>query len=127
MGYRLLADGVVVAHLGFVAFVVLGALLAFRWPKVLWLHLPALAWGAFIEFSGGICPLTPLENHLRALGGEAGYQASFIEHYLLPILYPAALTREVQVLLGSLLVLTNVALYGLLWHRARRRRGGGQP
>jgi hypothetical protein len=121
VGYRLLADGVVIVHLGFVLFAVFGALAAFRWPKVIWLHLPALAWGAFIEFSGRICPLTPLENWLRAKGGEAGYETGFIEQYLIPILYPANLTSSTQIVLGTLLVLINAALYGFLWRHLRRR------
>lgn len=127
MGYRLLADGVVLIHLGFVAFAVFGALSAFRWPKLIWLHLPALVWAAAIEFSGRICPLTPLENWLRIKGGEAGYGTSFIEQYLLPVLYPAALTETTQLILGTLLVLINAALYGLLLRHFRRRHRGGQP
>ncbi len=125
MGYRLLADGVVVVHLCFVAYVVLGALLAFRWPKLVWLHLPALLWGIWIEFSGRICPLTPLENWLRQKGGEAGYSTSFIEQYVIPMLYPADLTASTQWLLGTLLVLINAALYGLLMRHNRRRQQGG--
>ena len=121
MAYRLLADTVVVVHLGFVLFAVFGALLAFRWPKIIWLHLPALVWAAYIEFSGRICPLTPLENWLRRQGGDTGYTSSFIEQYLLPILYPANLTANTQIILGSLLVLLNVALYGLLLRRLRGR------
>jgi hypothetical protein len=121
VGYRLLADAVVVVHLGFVLFALLGALLAFRWRKVIWLHLPALFWGAYVEFTGRICPLTPLENWLRRQGGEAGYSTSFVEQYLLPILYPANLTADTQLVLGTLLVLVNVALYGLLLRRGKQR------
>ena len=124
MGYRLLADAVVVVHLGFVLFALLGALLAFRWRKVIWLQLPALFWGAYVEFTGRICPLTPLENWLRRQGGEAGYSTSFVEQYLLPILYPANLTADTQLVLGTLLVLVNVALYGLLLRRGRQREAG---
>jgi hypothetical protein len=123
VGYRLLADAVVVVHLGFVLFALLGALLAFRWPRTVWLHLPALVWGAYIEFSGSVCPLTPLENWLRRQGGDAGYTSSFIEQYLLPVLYPANLTTNTQLVLGGLLVLVNVALYGLLLRKLRRRQG----
>jgi hypothetical protein len=121
MLWRLLADAVLVLHLLFVAFAVAGGLLALRWRWMPWLHLPALAWGATVEFTGRICPLTPLENALRAAGGEAGYQGGFIEHYLLPLLYPAALTRELQWTLGTGLVLFNLLVYGLLWWRRRRR------
>ena len=124
MTASLLADLVVVLHLAFVAFVMLGALLALRWLWVLWLHLPAAIWGAYVEFSGSICPLTPLENRLRAAAGEAGYEGGFVEQYLIPVLYPAGLTSDIQVLLGTLVVLVNGALYGLLW---RRRRERGSP
>ena len=117
---RLLADAVLLLHLLFVAFVVAGGLLAWRWRWMPWLHLPALAWAAWIEFSGSICPLTPLENALRRAGGEAGYPGGFIEHYLLPLLYPAALTRELQWTLGAGLLLFNAAVYLLWWWRRRR-------
>lgn len=121
MLWRLLADAVLVLHLLFVAFAVMGGLLALRWRWMPWLHLPALAWGATVEFTGWICPLTPLENALRQAGGQAGYQGGFIEHYLVPLLYPAALTRELQWTLGTGLVLFNLLVYGLLWWRRRRR------
>ena len=120
MWNRLLADGVLLLHLVFVLFVVAGGLLAFRWRWMPWLHLPALAWGGWIEFSGAICPLTPLENALRRAGGEAGYAGGFVEHYLLPVLYPAALTREIQWMLGMGLLLFNAAVYAVLWRRRRR-------
>lgn len=117
---RLLADAVVLLHLAFVAFAVGGGLLALRWRWLPWLHLPALGWAAFVEFSGRICPLTPLENFLREAGGSAGYPGGFVEHYLLPVLYPAGLTRDAQWLLGGGLVLFNVLVYFLLWRRRRR-------
>jgi hypothetical protein len=117
--YRALADGVVLVHLGFVAFVVFGALLAFRWPGAALVHLPAAGWGTYVEFSGKICPLTPLENWLRVKAGGSAYEQSFIEEYLIPVLYPANLTADTQILLGSLVVLINVALYGLVWRRWR--------
>jgi hypothetical protein len=120
MFYRFLADLVVVLHLGFVLFVVFGGLLALRWPRAAWFHLPAALWGAGIEFVQGICPLTPLENHLRNLGGEAGYAGGFVEHYLLPVLYPAGLSQNVQWGLGIFVVLLNVAIYTIVW----RRRAG---
>ena len=122
MLWRLMADAVLLLHLLFVVFAVLGGLLALRWRWVPWLHLPALAWGATVEFTGWICPLTPLENLLRRAGGEAGYAGGFIEHYLLPLLYPAALTRDVQWLLGGGLVLFNLVVYLALWRRRRRLR-----
>lgn len=120
MIYRFLAGCVVAFHLGFVLFVVLGGLLALRWPRVAWLHLPAAVWGAFVEFSSVICPLTPLENRLRRLGGEDGYSGGFIAHYMIPVLYPSGLTRGTQIVLGVFVVLLNVTVYAILW---RRRRG----
>lgn len=122
MIWRLLADLLVAFHLGFVLFVVLGGLLGLRWPRAVWLHLPAVLWGAGIEFVHGICPLTPLENHLRALGGEAGYSGDFVEHYLLPVLYPAGLTQKTQLVLGSFVVVLNVVVYAVIWWRWRRKR-----
>ena len=120
MAYRLMADITVGVHLLFVLFVVAGGLLVLRWPRVAWLHLPAAAWGAGIEFAGGVCPLTPLENWLRARGGGAVYASSFVERYLLPILYPEALTRDVQLVLGGLVLAINVAIYALVVRRRRR-------
>ena len=120
MTYRILADLVVGVHALFVAFVVVGGLLALRWPWVAALHLPAAVWGALIEFRGWICPLTPVENSLRAAAGEAGDQGGFIEHYLLPVLYPAGLTRGVQLALGSVVIVVNLVVYGFLLARRRR-------
>lgn len=126
MFLRLLADVVVVFHLVFVAFAVAGGLLALRWRWMPWLHLPVLGWAALVEFTGWICPLTPLENHLRAAGGAAGYAGGFIEHYLLPMLYPAGLTRELQWVLGGGLLAFNAVVYAvLLWRGRRRRRANG--
>jgi hypothetical protein len=120
--YRLLADAVVVLHFAFVLFVVFGGLLALRWPRALWLHAPAAVWGALIEFAGWICPLTPLENELRRRGGEAGYTGGFIEHYVLPILYPAQLTRATQLVLGALVLAINVTVYAIVIARRRKQR-----
>jgi hypothetical protein len=117
---RVLADAVVVLHLAFVAFALAGGLLALRWRWMPLVHLPALAWAAFVEFSGTVCPLTPLENALRVAGGMAGYQGGFVEHYLLPMLYPAELTRTVQVVLGAGLVAFNALAYFLVGRRRRR-------
>jgi hypothetical protein len=110
--YDLLADLVVFIHLSFVLFAVLGALLVIWWRKVLWLHLPAVVWAAWIEFSGKICPLTPLENWLRIRGGGSGYGGDFVGHYLMPILYPSGLTRKVQFILGGVVVAVNLIIYG---------------
>ncbi len=116
------ADLVVVAHLLFVVFVVAGGLLLLRWPGLIWLHLPAVAWGVYIEFSGGICPLTPLENQLRLEAGQDAYSGGFVEHYLLPILYPENLTLGVQQVLGTLVILVNLTIYAWVFRVLRQRR-----
>jgi hypothetical protein len=121
MGYRILADLVVGVHALFVGFVVAGGLLALRWPWVVAAHLPAAAWGAMIELRGWICPLTPLEKSLRAAAGQAGYPGGFIEHYVLPVLYPAGLTRGVQLGLASLVIAVNLLVYGMVLQRRRAR------
>lgn len=120
MLYPLLADAVLLFHLAFILFVVFGALLLRRFPRLIWLHLPAVIWAGLIELIGLVCPLTPLENHLRRLGGETGYSGGFIEHYLLPIIYPPGLTREMQVGLGIAVLVINVVAYALFHCRARR-------
>ena len=117
MIYRLLADLVFLAHLAFVVFVVLGGIAVWWRPKLAWLHLPAVAWGALIEFAGWICPLTPWEQSLRRLAGEQGYSGGFVEHYLFPLLYPEGLTRDVQIVLGVLVLVINVAAYLLIFRR----------
>jgi len=118
----LIADLLVLLHLLFVAFVMAGGFLLLRWPKLAWLHLPAALWGAYIEFSGGICPLTPLENRLRAQGGGSAYSGGFVEHYLLPILYPAELTTTMQQTLGWTVLIVNGTAYALAWRAWRRSR-----
>jgi hypothetical protein len=120
MAYSLLADLVLAVHLGFVLFVVLGGLLALRRPRAAWVHVPAALWGAWIELAGGICPLTPLENELRRRAGEVGYTGGFVEHYLLPVVYPPGLTSRTQVVLGALVIVVNGVVYGLVWRRLRR-------
>lgn len=117
----ILADVLVLLHLLFVVFVMTGGFLLVRWPRLLWLHLPAAAWGAFIEFSGGICPLTPLENDLRVLGGGSAYSGDFVERYLLPLLYPAQLTPALQQVLGALVVGVNLLAYALAYRAWQRR------
>ena len=119
----LLADLVVGAHFLFVLFVVLGGLLVLRWPKVAYLHIPAAVWGAAIEFAGWICPLTPLENWLRRQAGDVDYSGGFIEHYVLPILYPSALSRDIQLLLGFLVIAVNLTIYGYVLRRGRGEAG----
>jgi hypothetical protein len=126
MLYRTLADLTVLAHGAFIVFVVLGGFLVLRWRRVAWIHLPCAFWGALIEFQGWICPLTPLENRFRQLAGEIGYAGGFIEHYLIPVIYPTGLTREVQYALGAFVILMNIVAYGLvLRQRARHARTGG--
>jgi len=120
--YRTLADLVLVVHLAFVLFVVLGGLLVLKWPRLAWLHVPTAVWGVLIEYKGWICPLTPLENSFRARGGGAGYSGGFIEHYIQPLLYPAGLTRGTQIVFGSLALLVNLTAYGVVI--ARRSRSG---
>jgi hypothetical protein len=122
--YSVLAAAVVVAHVAFVLFASLGALLVVRWPRVAWLHLPAVAWAAFVELSGRLCPLTPLENTLRQRAGLDAYSSDFIARYVFPVLYPNGLTRDAQIVLGVAVLAINVAVYAwLLLARARRRRG----
>jgi hypothetical protein len=120
--YRILADLVVGLHFVFVVFVVAGGLLVLRWPKLAYAHIPAAAWGAAIEFAGWICPLTPLENALRRQAGESGYLTGFIEHYLLPVLYPSALTREIQLLLGVVVIAVNLTVYLYVFRQRQKAR-----
>lgn len=128
MVFRVLADATVLLHLAFVSFVVFGGLLVARWTAVAWVHLPAAAWGAWVEFAGWVCPLTPLENWLRTQAGGPAYTASFIEHYLLPLLYPASLSRELQYVLGALVLAVNAVVYALvLRRRARAKRSLREP
>lgn len=122
MRFKLLADAIVLVHLAFIVFVVGGGFLAWRFRPAVLAHLPALAWGIWIEVSGWICPLTPLENHFRALAGEAGYRGGFIEHYLIPVIYPPGLTRGIQWTLAAVLIALNLVAYGGLLIRRRRRR-----
>ena len=117
----LLADAVVLLHFGFIAFVAVGAVLLWRWPRLVWLHLPALVWAAWVTLTGAECPLTPLELGLRADAGLQGYSGGFIEHHLIPLIYPPGLTRTTQTLIGAVLVLANVVGYGL-WLRSQWRR-----
>jgi hypothetical protein len=120
MIYRLAADLVLIVHLAFVVLVVLGGVLVLRWPRFMWVHVPALLWGMAIEFIGFVCPLTPLENRLRERAGEATYEGGFIEHYITSLLYPDGLTREIQILLGVLVLISNVAIYGYLFVLRKR-------
>jgi hypothetical protein len=120
MLFRWLATLVLVAHALSIAFIVLGGLLAWRWRRMAWLHVPFATWGVLVEYRGWVCPLTPLENYFRQRAGAAGYPESFLEHYLLPWIYPAGLTPHIQLLLGTLVLVVNLAVYGALAWRGTR-------
>jgi hypothetical protein len=122
MVYQLAADAVVFLHLVFILFVVLGGVLVLRWRWLMILHLPAVTWGAVVELLHLYCPLTPLENALRERAGAQGYRGDFIEHYLVPLIYPSGLTPQIQVWLGVTVVLINLGGYGALAIRGWRRR-----
>lgn len=122
--YALLADAVLLLHFAFVAFALLGGLLALRCPKILWLHLPALLWGLLVEWADRVCPLTPLENHLRMQAGKTSYEGGFIEHWLAALLYPQNMTIELRYALGLVLAVLNIAVYAsaaAAWRKTRRR------
>ncbi|MDH3209041.1 MAG: DUF2784 domain-containing protein [Burkholderiaceae bacterium] len=122
MLFRLAADAVLMAHLAFILFAVLGATMTARRHWIVFIHLPAALWGVFVELTGRTCPLTYLENHLRIRAGQSGYTDSFIEHYLLAIIYPTGLTREIQFTLAGVVFVINVAIYGWLLYRRRTSR-----
>ena len=122
VAYRVLADATVVLHLAFVLFVIAGAFLAIRWPRVAFAHIPAAAWGAWVELAGWICPLTPMENWLREQAGQAVYTTSFVDRYVMPVLYPPALSREIQWGLGVFVLAINAGAYLLVLHRWKRRQ-----
>lgn len=116
MLYRIAADALLIIHMAFIVFVVIGGVIALFRPRVAWVHVPAAVWGATVELGRFYCPLTPWEIRLRQLGGEAGYSGSFIEHYLLPILYPPGLTPTIQIWLGIAVLAINLPVYAwLLW------------
>jgi hypothetical protein len=122
MTYRITADLVLATHLIFIVFVVLGGLLALRYQWIILVHIPAAIWGAFVEINGRICPLTTWENQLRQSAGDSGYADSFVEHYLLPVIYPAGLTRSTQIWIAGLVIVVNVVIYGWLVYRLKRSR-----
>ncbi|HJU23391.1 MAG TPA: DUF2784 domain-containing protein [Casimicrobiaceae bacterium] len=124
---RFAADAVLIAHLAFIAFVMAGALLAFRWRAVLAAHVPAVAWAIFVEATGTICPLTYVENAFRAAAGASGYSNDFVEHYLLGAIYPAGLTRDVQFAVAAIVIVVNAVIYLALWRTRRRRRAPRTP
>ena len=122
MLYRIAADTVLLVHFAFILAVIFGGLPALRWPRSMWLHLPVLAWGAGIELAGAVCPLTTLENRFRVLAGEQGYAGGFVEHYIVPIIYPPALTRELQFVMAGAVLGFNALVYGWIAFRWRRGR-----
>ena len=122
MGWRLAADATLLVHFAFILFVIFGALLLFRFPRMVWVHLPAAIWGAYVELAGKICPLTILENVFRSAAGQSGYSESFIEHYIFPVVYPAGLTRTIQLTLGVAVLLINLGLYACWLLRRRKTR-----
>ena len=121
MTARFTADAVVLLHLAFILFVAVGGLFVLRWPKLAWAHLPAVVWGALIELAGWICPLTPLENRLRTAANDVAYTGGFIDRYIIPIVYPAGLTRGMQLGLAAAVVIVNLIFYGTLMIRRKRR------
>lgn len=128
MLFRVAADFVLTLHLGFIAFVVLGGLAVLRYHWVVYVHIPAAVWGAFVEISGRICPLTTWENSFRRSAGESGYADSFVEHYLLPVIYPTGLTRSIQFWLAGFVIVANALIYGWLiyrWSKSRARERTG--
>ncbi len=113
MFFALAADLLIIVHLGFIGFVMLGGFMLLKWRWLIFVHLPAVLWGVLLEFQGWICPLTPLEQALRRMSGQQGYTGGFIQHYILPVIYPPALNEDIQLILGILLILINVIIY--LW------------
>ncbi|MDP4185387.1 MAG: DUF2784 domain-containing protein [Bacteroidota bacterium] len=122
MIYRILADIIVMIHLGFILFVMLGGLLVLKYPRVVWVHLPLMIWGAVVEFFNIICPLTPLENYLRELGGGERYHSDFVEKYIIPVIYPEGLTIRIQFILGCLVVFINLIFYSIVIYRYFKKR-----
>ena len=121
MPFGIFADIVVLIHLAFVIYAALGGLL-FSWrPWFIWLHVPAFLWAVWIEFTGGICPLTHLENWLRIKAGQGSYESDFVANYILPLLYPVGLTRNLQIIMAILIIVINVAIYGLIFYKRSRR------
>ena len=122
MIYRVAADFVLVTHFAFIVLVVAGGLMVFRYAWFVWIHLPAACWGAFVELTGRICPLTTLENYLRVNAGQEGYADSFVEHYILPVIYPAGLTRNIQLVLAGTVIAVNVIIYATILLRKKRQK-----
>lgn len=122
MGYRLAADTMMIAHLLYIVFVIVGGFLAFRARRVLWLHVPAVLWAIYVQYVGRVCPLTTWEKGFRDLAGEAGYEGGFVEHYIVPIIYPPDMPVAMHLVLGTLVILINAGVYAALIAHARRGR-----
>ncbi len=118
--YLWLANLIIVIHFLFIVFVLFGGLLVLRWPKLIWLHLPAIVWGFLVELNGWLCPLTPWENQFRQLAGKLVYEGDFIGEYLIPLIYPVNLTREMQFMFAAIVVLLNAVIYFFIWRKTRR-------
>ncbi len=118
---RFMADATLVVHLLFIVFAVVGAFTALRWRFLIWVHLPCALWAVAIEWGGWICPLTPLEGFFRRCAGQAGYAGGFVQQYLLPVIYPPNLTRDIQIGLGIVVLMINLLAYGLVVRRTRRK------
>jgi len=123
--YQLAADLLVLIHLAFIVFVVTGGFFVLKWPWLALLHLPAVVWGAIVEIKGWLCPLTPWENNLRHLAGQEGYSEGFVEHYLIPLIYPAELTRDTQIAMGMIVVAINLCIYCFIAYRLIRKSKEG--
>jgi hypothetical protein len=119
---HILSDLVILTHFSFVLFVIIGGFLVIRWKRIAWLHIPAFLWAGLVEIAGFQCPLTPLESWLAERSGAGAYRTGFVEHHIIPILYPASLTRDLQVALGFFVLLVNLGIYGVLFRRTHRHR-----
>ena len=117
MHYQIAADLLVLTHLGFIVFVIVGGVMAMKWSWLMFLHIPAAVWGVLVVMNGWICPLTPWENQLRNLAGQEGYSSGFIEHYIIPLIYPSGLTRDMQIILGLFILTINLFVYGFIIYR----------
>jgi hypothetical protein len=122
MVYQILADILVVLHFVFICFVIVGGLLVLRWQWLALIHLPVVLWGALVELMSWVCPLTPMENWLRRAAGGQGYSGGYIEHYLIPVIYPGGLTHEIQMMLGGFVIVINVIIYTVVFRRYSRRQ-----
>ena len=122
MVYSILSQLIVLLHFAFILFVIFGAFLVLRWHKIAWIHIPFALWGMGVEYFNIICPLTPWENHFRQLAGSTVYESGFIEHYIIPLMYPEVLSRNLQFILGSIVLIINGLIYGIVICRALKKQ-----